>query len=114
VNSVLQYADWLKGGDVPSADELQPGHGGVVRRGAHLMAVFKDQSGTCHERSAVCPHLGGIVSWNDGEKSWDCPCHGSRFDRFGKVINGPANGDLEELEPPSAAPPSREPQPPRV
>lgn len=114
VSNALQYASWLERGDVSSADQLEAGHGGVVRRGAHLVAVFRDERGDCHERSAVCPHLGGIVRWNAGERSWDCPCHGSRFDRFGKVINGPANADLEEVEPPSKVPPSRAPQPPRA
>ncbi len=94
VNVALQYGDWMKPGDVSSADEIASGQGAVIRRGVHLVAVFRDQGGTCHERSAVCPHLGGIVSWNTGENSWDCPCHGSRFDAFGKVLNGPANADL--------------------
>ena len=47
-----------------------------------------------HERSAVCPHLGCVVGWNFLEKTWDCPCHGSRFDAYGKVFNGPANENL--------------------
>jgi Rieske Fe-S protein len=47
-----------------------------------------------HEHSAVCTHLKCIVDWNTAEKSWDCPCHGSRFDKLGKVLNGPANRDL--------------------
>src|SRR5690606_40184643 len=50
-----------------------------------------------HECSAVCPHLGAIVNWNDGEKTWDCPAHGSRYDRFGQVLNGPANSDLKPV-----------------
>jgi Rieske Fe-S protein len=56
--------------------------------------VYKDQQGALHQRSAVCGHLGCIVNWNAAEKTWDCPCHGSRFDKLGKVINGPANSDL--------------------
>src|SRR5438874_2191872 len=63
-------------------------------RGLSKIAAYRDDHGTLHECSAVCPHLGCIVRWNDTEKSWDCPCHGSRFDRFGTVINGPANRDL--------------------
>ena len=49
------------------------------------------------EFSAVCPHLGGIVGWNSTEKTWDCPCHGSRFDVSGRVLNGPAIGGLEPV-----------------
>jgi Rieske Fe-S protein len=56
--------------------------------------MYHDDGGVMHAHSAVCPHLGCIVAWNSVEKTWDCPCHGSRFDRYGKVINGPANKDL--------------------
>ena len=55
-----------------------------------LLAVYRDERGNIHQLSAVCPHLYGIVHWNDTEKTWDCPCHGSRFDPYGKVVNGPA------------------------
>jgi Rieske Fe-S protein len=54
-------------------------------------------AGTLHRRSAVCPHLGCIVEWNPSASTWDRPCHGSRFDKFGVVINGPAVGDLKPL-----------------
>jgi Rieske Fe-S protein len=60
--------------------------------------VYRDEAGKCHETSAACPHLGCIVHWNGAEKSWDCPCHGSRFDKVGKVINGPANIDLSPIK----------------
>ena len=69
-----------------------------MRRGPDKVAVYRDEDGTLHERSAVCPHLGCVVQWNAAEKTWDCPCHGSRFDRHGTVINGPANVDLEKIE----------------
>ena len=68
--------------------------GAIVRRGLSKVAVYRDGQGALHEWSAVCPHLGCIVNWNGVEKTWDCPCHGSRFDCLGRVINGPANRDL--------------------
>jgi Rieske Fe-S protein len=98
VNMAAQYVDWLTAGDV-ERDQLVPrGSGRVVRHGFAKIAVYRDLDGTFHECSAVCPHLGAIVSWNDGEKTWDCPAHGSRYDCFGKVLNGPANADLKPVE----------------
>ncbi len=94
VNTAAQYADWVTAGDVASAAEIAKDSGAVVRRGAAKVAIYRDATGSLHERSAVCPHLGCIVAWNPAEKTWDCPCHGSRFDKFGGVINGPANVDL--------------------
>jgi glycine/D-amino acid oxidase-like deaminating enzyme/nitrite reductase/ring-hydroxylating ferredoxin subunit len=97
-NMALQYADWLTGGDVSSADEIAPGSGAILRRGLEKIAAYRDEQGRLHERLAGCPHLGCVVHWNRSESTWDCPCHGSRFDRYGKVINGPANRDLAPAE----------------
>lgn len=98
LNVAAQYADWLTGGEVASADEVAPGSGAVVREGLKKVAVYRDESGTLHRRSAVCTHLQGIVRWNDLEKSWDCPCHGARFDPKGRVLNGPAPMGLAEAD----------------
>ena len=97
-NTAAQYADWISGGDVRSVDDITPGQGAVVRRGVHLIAVYRDDAGRCHERSASCTHLAGVVRWNSAERSWDCPCHGSRFDALGRVLNGPAVHDLAVVE----------------
>ena len=66
--------------------------------GLTKVALYRDESGEVHECSAVCPHLGGIVRWNDTEKTWDCPVHGSRFDRCGHVLQGPSAADLKAHE----------------
>jgi glycine/D-amino acid oxidase-like deaminating enzyme/nitrite reductase/ring-hydroxylating ferredoxin subunit len=97
-NVALQYADWLTGGDVKSADEIPPGGGALLRRGLEKIAAYRDEEGRLHEHLAGCPHLGCVVHWNRSESTWDCPCHGSRFDSYGKVINGPANKDLAPAE----------------
>jgi glycine/D-amino acid oxidase-like deaminating enzyme/nitrite reductase/ring-hydroxylating ferredoxin subunit len=98
LNVAIQYADWATAGDVDHTDEIQPGSGAVIRKGARKIAVYKDEQGSVHLRSAVCTHLYCIVDWNSTEKTWDCPCHGSRFDPYGKVVNGPAITPLPEVE----------------
>jgi glycine/D-amino acid oxidase-like deaminating enzyme/nitrite reductase/ring-hydroxylating ferredoxin subunit len=95
LNVAVQYGELVTPGDVGSVREIAPGSGAVLRRGVHKVAVYRDPEGKLVERSAVCPHLGCIVAWNEAEKSWDCPCHGSRFDARGAVVSGPANVDLE-------------------
>lgn len=94
-NMTAQYTDWLTSGDDVDPEQLQRGQGAVVSRGLKKLAVYRDEKGVLHTCSAVCPHLGAIVHWNEGERSFDCPAHGSRFTGEGKAINGPAIGDLE-------------------
>jgi glycine/D-amino acid oxidase-like deaminating enzyme/nitrite reductase/ring-hydroxylating ferredoxin subunit len=99
LNVAVQYTEHLTGGEVESASEIVAGSGAVVRRGLAEVAAYRDEQGTLYERSATCTHLGCVVSWNDLEKSWDCPCHGSRFDcKDGHVLNGPAITGLAPLE----------------
>ena len=95
LNVALQYKDWLTGGDVKSIDEITPNNGAILVESGRKIAVYRDERGTVHRRSAVCPHLGCIVAWNPSASTWDCPCHGSRFDKFGGVINGPSPSDLD-------------------
>jgi glycine/D-amino acid oxidase-like deaminating enzyme/nitrite reductase/ring-hydroxylating ferredoxin subunit len=102
VQSSAPYADWLRGGDVRHLDDIPHGEGAVIRRGLHMIAAYRDEAGECHLRSATCPHLRGVVHWNAAEKTWDCPCHGSRFDRYGRVVNGPSSTDLAPIEAPAA------------
>jgi glycine/D-amino acid oxidase-like deaminating enzyme/nitrite reductase/ring-hydroxylating ferredoxin subunit len=96
LNAAAQYLDWLTGGDVSSADSIPPGHGGIVRTGLTKQAVYRDKDGKVTRLTAVCPHMGGVVRWNPGEQTWDCPCHGSRFTAAGEVLHGPA---VEGLKP---------------
>lgn len=93
-NVAAQYGEWIMPGEVDSIKQIPPGTGAVIREGLKKIAVYRDKEGHLHCYSAVCPHLGGIVKWNQGEKSWDCPCHGSRFNIEGQVLNGPANQNL--------------------
>ena len=76
------------------AAELPCGHGGIVTVDGEKVGVFKDESGTLHTVDVRCPHLGCQLEWNPDEQSWDCPCHGSRFDMDGNLISGPAQTDL--------------------
>jgi len=94
LNTAAQYQDWFTDGDVESVEEIPNGSGAVLREGASKYAVYRDEEGQIHKYSAVCPHLGGIVRWNSVEKLWDCPCHGSRFNKFGEAVMGPANAPL--------------------
>jgi glycine/D-amino acid oxidase-like deaminating enzyme/nitrite reductase/ring-hydroxylating ferredoxin subunit len=96
-NTVAQYTKWLRAGDVDAEEKIAPGCGAVMWDGIGKVALYRDEAGALHKCSAVCTHLGCVVDWNDLEKSWDCPCHGSRFDPYGKVINGPAIGDLNDM-----------------
>jgi glycine/D-amino acid oxidase-like deaminating enzyme/nitrite reductase/ring-hydroxylating ferredoxin subunit len=98
LNVAKQYINLFTEGDIQNLDQLLSGEGAVIKDNLKKIAVFRDETGKYHLFSAVCPHLKCIVEWNGDEKTFDCPCHGSRFSCFGKVINGPANTDLEILE----------------
>jgi glycine/D-amino acid oxidase-like deaminating enzyme/nitrite reductase/ring-hydroxylating ferredoxin subunit len=101
-NVAVQFRDYFTPGSAKSLDEIRPGQGAVLRHGLKKIATYRDSNGDLHAFSAVCPHLGCVVRWDSCEKTWDCPCHGSRFDALGCVINGPAISDLERVEMPKA------------
>lgn len=94
LNTVSHVAEWLSGGEVRSIADIPTGSGAILGWGPNKSAVYRDEQGTLHSCSAACTHTGCVVGWNEIEKSWDCPCHGSRFDAYGKVLNGPAKADL--------------------
>ncbi len=79
-------------------EDLPLGHGGVVEWEGHKMGVYREETGKLHVVSIRCPHLGCQLEWNSDEKSWDCPCHGSRFGWDGELLEGPAQTDLETGE----------------
>jgi len=99
LNVGVQYASWIGPGEVKSVADIPAGAGALLRHGASKLAVYRDDAGHVHACSAVCTHLGCPVAWNSTESTWDCTCHGSRFDRHGKVLAGPANSDLHPLSP---------------
>jgi nitrite reductase/ring-hydroxylating ferredoxin subunit len=76
--------------------ELRPGEGGIVSCNGQKVAGYRDDRGQLHAVSSRCTHLGCQVAWNAAERSWDCPCHGSRFDPDGQILNGPATRPLDE------------------
>ena len=94
----VYLTDWVTGGTTDEVANLPCGSGAIVRSGLRKLAVYRDAAGTLHEHSAVCTHLGCIVHWNNTEQTWDCPCHGSRFDPYGKVLHGPASRDLAPVK----------------
>jgi glycine/D-amino acid oxidase-like deaminating enzyme/nitrite reductase/ring-hydroxylating ferredoxin subunit len=97
-NMAAQYLDYFDKGDVKTVADLRKGQGAIVNIKGKKVAVYKDEYDTLHAYSAVCPHLGCILQWNDDEKSFDCPCHGSRFTCQGDVVNGPAISGMKKLE----------------
>jgi glycine/D-amino acid oxidase-like deaminating enzyme/nitrite reductase/ring-hydroxylating ferredoxin subunit len=98
LNMAKQYGDFLKKADVDEAGQLANNEGAILSKGFRKIALYRDASGTLHSFSAVCPHLGCVVQWNADEKTFDCPCHGSRFSKEGVVINGPAVSNLERIK----------------
>ena len=98
LNVAVQYADLLSPGDVRTAESIAPGAGAILREGLKQIAVYRDEHGRLHRYSALCPHLGCVVEWNHTERTWDCPCHGSRFDPHGQVLNGPSLGAMKAAD----------------
>lgn len=93
-NTLSQYGEWVTGGEVESVQEIVAGEGAIVRDGTRKLAVYRDERGELHALSAKCTHLGCVVHWNSAERSWDCPCHSSRFNTDGVVLHGPAASPL--------------------
>ena len=76
-------------------EDVKCGEGKIIKIGDEKVGVYKDEEGKIYKIKPVCAHLGCELSWNNLEKTWDCPCHGSKFDYKGNQIYGPAIDDLE-------------------
>ena len=88
-----------------AVDSLAPGEAGLYDLDGERVAAFRDDDGRLHAVSARCTHLGCLVAWNTAERTWDCPCHGSRFDCDGGVLRAPAVRSLDAVSPGAATPP---------
>lgn len=91
------FAQRFARGEKRSTEELGAGEGAILRVGGLKRAVYKDEGGEVHVLSPVCRHLWCYVEWNEAERSWDCPCHGSRYSGEGRVIQGPTVQDLRRV-----------------
>jgi glycine/D-amino acid oxidase-like deaminating enzyme/nitrite reductase/ring-hydroxylating ferredoxin subunit len=90
--------DRFAGAKTKSLRAVTRGHGKIVERNGAKVAAYRDETGVVTLRSAVCTHMGCIVGWNTAERTWDCPCHGSRFTAVGDVISGPAEAPLSAAD----------------
>jgi Rieske Fe-S protein len=88
---------WFPVKDLQALADLAPGDAKVVKYEGHSIALHKDDIGNFHAVSPSCTHVHCSVAWNSAEKSWDCPCHGSRYSCDGKVLTAPASKDLEPI-----------------
>ena len=88
--------DRFAGAEGRSLRAVKRGQGRVVEHDGKTVAAYRDKSGALTLRQATCTHMGCLVTWNDAEQTWDCPCHGSRFTPRGDVISGPAEAPLPE------------------
>lgn len=83
--------------ETDSLKRLEPGSGKLVEYQGKKIAAFRDENGEIHALHATCTHAGCIVNWNSAEKTWDCPCHGARYDIDGRVLTGPAVKNLTKI-----------------
>jgi glycine/D-amino acid oxidase-like deaminating enzyme/nitrite reductase/ring-hydroxylating ferredoxin subunit len=97
-NVAAQYLKDIPVGKVSHFSDIKPGEGKTIEIDSEKLAVYRDEQSKLHVCSAVCTHMKCIVNWNNAEKTWDCPCHGSRFMINGSVIEGPAILNLEQKD----------------
>jgi len=90
--------DRFAGADAQSLRAVKRGQGKIIERKGAKVAAYRDPAGQVTLRSAICTHMGCTVGWNTAERTWDCPCHGSRFTTTGDVISGPAEAPLAKAD----------------
>ncbi|MDT3402232.1 FAD-dependent oxidoreductase [Mucilaginibacter terrae] len=90
-------ADRFKAEEIKALNDVETGVGKIIELDGKKVAAYRDEQGELHTLSSVCTHMGCTVKWNTTEKSWDCPCHGARFDIDGNVVTGPATVNLEKV-----------------
>lgn len=93
-NPIDQYKD---ASQAKTYEELGKGEGSIVEMDGKNVGAYRDNEGKIHLLDTSCTHLGCDVAWNDGDHTWDCPCHGSRFSATGEVVEGPAVEDLKKI-----------------
>jgi Rieske Fe-S protein len=92
--------NWLAEAEGKSLRSLRRNEGKILKLDGKKVAAYRDGHGKVSMCSPICTHLKCIVGWNDAEKTWDCPCHGSRFAATGEILTGPAEEPLEKISPP--------------
>jgi len=98
LNVLKQYTKFFTGRGTEALEELEAAEAVIISSGFKKTAVYRDENGKYLSFNAICPHMKCVLEWNSTEKTFDCPCHGSRFTKYGRVINGPANTDLEQVD----------------
>lgn len=97
-NVLVQYAkDYLGKTPKDQFSEISIGEGQVIEHNHSKVAAYRDEDENLHVSTAICPHMGCVVHWNNAEESWDCPCHGSRFAKSGEVLEGPTLAPLKNV-----------------
>jgi glycine/D-amino acid oxidase-like deaminating enzyme/nitrite reductase/ring-hydroxylating ferredoxin subunit len=110
LTALKNFAAYVAPGELSSFDELEPGHGAIIRKGLKKVAAYRDDAGKLHTHSAACTHAGCHVHWNSLEVCWDCPCHGSQFAVDGTPLNAPAVSALEAIQVTTAKAPATRPR----
>ncbi len=92
------FGKWFSTSKIKELADVAQGEARVVKYEGHSIALFKDESGKLHAVNPACTHINCVVGWNTAERTWDCPCHGSRFSMDGEMLTAPARKDLEKIE----------------